>query len=540
MALSVEQVKALKSWPFEEALALLARAGKKPENTSVVFETGYGPSGLPHIGTFQEVARTAMVRHAFGLLSAHPSELICFSDDMDGLRKAPDNVPSDKVDLRDYIGQPLSAIPDPFGTHESYAAHNNARLRAFLDRFGFSYHFLSATECYRSGRFDATLLTILRHYEEVTAVILPTLGDERRRSYSPFLPVCAKTGRVLQAPVEEVRAEEGVIIYRDEEGGLVETPVTGGRCKMQWKADWAMRWAALGVDYEMYGKDLTPSAQLSSRICRIIGGTPPAGFPYELFLDEEGKKISKSKGNGLSIEEWLAYAPEESLSLYSYQAPRKAKRLFFDVIPKAVDEYLTFCARYHEQAEQAGESGEETAQQLANPAWHIHGGPPTDHGLPVSFGLLLNLASACNPEDKDVLWGFITRYAPEATPQSLPFLDRLAGYAVQYYRDFIRPHKQFRLPTPTERAALEELATALSSWSGEADAESVQAEIYRIGRERGFEPMKHWFSALYEVLLGQKQGPRMGSFILLYGFEETIALIREKLAEESPPDAAAL
>jgi lysyl-tRNA synthetase class 1 len=518
----VQAARDSKAWPFEEARKLLKRIeGGKNKDKPVIFETGYGPSGLPHIGTFGEVARTSMVRHAFQTLTGHPTRLICFSDDMDGLRKVPSNVPNQEM-LQKHLDMPLSSVPDPFGDeHPSFAAHNNARLRAFLDRFGFHYEFYSATECYKAGMFDAALLKLLEVYDKVMAIILPTLRDERRRTYSPFLPVCPRTGKVLQVAVVERRLDAGTVIYRDPETGkLIETPVTGGHCKCQWKADWAMRWAALGVDYEMAGKDLIDSVTLSSKICRALGATPPEGFNYELFLDEKGEKISKSKGNGLTIEEWLRYASPESLGLFMFQKPRTAKRLYFDVIPKAVDEYLAFLGAY------SGEAGE---RRLMNPVWHIHEGDPPEGGLPVSFSLLLNLVSASNSEDKSALWGFIRRYQPETSPETHPKLDELVGYATAYFHDFVKPAKQFRAPDERERAAITELWEKFGDLPEGADAAAIQAVVYEVGKAHGFEPLRDWFKALYEVLLGQSQGPRFGSFVELYGVEETRALIARML-----------
>ncbi|MGE0233501.1 MAG: lysine--tRNA ligase, partial [Flavobacteriaceae bacterium] len=443
-----------RAWPFEEARKLLDRRSRHASDGPVLFETGYGPSGLPHIGTFGEVARTSMVRHALSVISDLPTRLICFSDDMDGLRKVPDNVPNREM-LGEYLERPLTAVPDPFGKFESFGHHNNAMLRSFLDRFGFEYEFFSATECYRSGRFDAALIRVLECFDEVRDTILPTLGPERRATYSPFLPVCPRTGKVLQVPVIEKDVAAGTITYRDPETGETMTvPVTGGGCKLQWKADWAMRWFALGVDYEMSGKDLIDSVTLSSRICRILGGTPPEGFNYELFLDEQGQKISKSKGNGLTIDEWLRYASPESLSLFMYQAPRKAKRLYFDVIPRNVDDYEQHLAAYAEQAPD---------RQLANPVWHVHHGHPPAPELPLSFSMLLNLVSASNAHEKSVLWGFIRRYAPDATPESHPRLDALVGYAIAYFEDFVAPAKKFRLATDQERAAILDLAARLGA-----------------------------------------------------------------------------
>lgn len=509
-----ELALAAKAWPFEEARRLVDRL-KRTGKGEVLFETGYGPSGLPHIGTFGEVARTTMVRNAFALMSDVPTRLVAFSDDMDGLRKVPDNLPNQDM-LKEHLGKPLTAIPDPFGSHESFAHHNNARLRGFLDRFGFDYEFYSATDCYKSGRFDETLLKMLAHYDEVINVILPTLGPERQKTYSPFLPVCPKTGRVLQVPVVARDVDAGTIVYVDEDGSRTEVPVTGGACKMQWKADWAMRWVALGVDYEMAGKDLIDSVHLSGRIARVLGATPPEGFNYELFLDDKGEKISKSKGNGITIEEWLRYASPESLSLYMYQSPRKAKRLYFDVIPKAVDEYASHLAAF---------AGQPRDKQLQNPVWHIHGGEVPDETQPVTFSLLLNLVGAAHTDDKAVIWNYISRYAPGATAANHPLLDRLVDYALAYYEDFVKPTKSFRAPDETEKAALADLLKRLEALPADADGEAIQSEVYAVGKDHGFEPLRDWFRALYEVLLGQSQGPRMGNFFALYGLDESRALL---------------
>lgn len=515
-----------KAWPFEEARKLLKRAEKRGPDEPIIFQTGYGPSGLPHIGTFCEVARTTDVRHAFETLTGHPTRLISFSDDMDGMRKVPPNLPNQEM-LAQHLEKPLTSVPDPFGTHESFAHHNNARLRAFLDQYGFDYEFLSSTECYKSGRFDQTLLKFLENYDKIMTIVLPTLGKERQATYSPFLPICEETGNVLQVPVVERNVDAGTIVYQREDGKKIETLVTGGACKMQWKADWAMRWVALGVDYEMAGKDLIDSVALSSKITKAIGGTPPEGFNYELFLDENGEKISKTKGNGLTIDEWLRYASPESLALYVYNSPRKAKRLYFDVIPKAVDEYIAHLGNFEKQVD-------EPVKQAQNPVWHIHSGHPPSEHVPLSFNLLLNLVSASHSDDREVLWGFIRAYDESATPENHPLLDRLVGYAINYYKDFIEPTKTFRAATDTERTAMLDLITRFERIAAERPndlAEALQTEVYAVGKEHGFDPLRDWFKALYEVLLGQSQGPRFGSFVALFGIEKTIALIKEKLGE---------
>ncbi len=512
-----------KAWPFEEARKLVKRYEKAPpEKGHVLFETGYGPSGLPHIGTFGEVSRTTMVRRAFETLSDIPTKLLCFSDDMDGLRKVPGNVPN-REELAQDLNLPLTRVRDPFGTHDSFGAHNNARLMAFLDQFGFEYEFASSTEYYKAGRFDEMLLTCLERFDKIMEIMLPTLGAERQATYSPFLPISPKTGHVLQVPTLERNPARGTIVYEEPDGERVEIPVTGGNVKLQWKPDWAMRWAALGVDYEMYGKDLIPSAQLGAKICRTLGRPAPELYNYELFLDGEGQKISKSKGNGLSIEEWLTYAAPESLQLFMFQKPKSAKRLHWDVIPKAVDEYHAHLRAFETQ---------DAKDRLSNPVWHIHGGNPPASDLVVPFSMLLNLASAASAEDKDTMWGFIRKYAPDASPQTHPALDAAAGHAVAYYNDKVRPTKTFRAPTPQEAEALRDLRARLEAWEGGADAEALQNMVYQVGKDHGFENLRDWFKAIYETLLGASQGPRFGGFIALYGVPETAALIGRGLAGE--------
>ncbi|MBN8543731.1 MAG: lysine--tRNA ligase [Alphaproteobacteria bacterium] len=514
-----------KAWPFEEARALLARIQKHGNPKGyVLFETGYGPSGLPHIGTFGEVARTSMVRAAFEQISDIPTKLICFSDDMDGLRKVPDNLPNQEM-IAANIGKPLTAIPDPFGTHESFGHHMNARLRAFLDHFGFDYEFKSSTATYKSGEFDQALLTILRNHEKVMKVMLPTLGEERQQTYFPFLPVSPRSGKVLLAKVNKVDTEAGTITYVEEDGSEETVPVTGGHCKLQWKPDMGMRWAALGVDYEMYGKDHLASAPLYDAICKIAGGIPPQQMMFELFLDAEGQKISKSKGNGITIDEWLTYAPSESLALYMFTKPRTAKKLHFDVIPQQVDDYLTYVEKYPLA---------EDAAKLENPAWYIHAGHVPAPESNVKFSLLLNLVSACNAEDKSVLWGFLKRELPNATPENSPMLDKLCGFAVRYYHDFVKPTKQFRAPTEHERTALTDLRAYLTTVADGTPSDEIMTKIYDFGlKYYSKETMRDWFKAMYETLLGSQQGPRMGSFIALFGAKETIALIDNALKQQA-------
>jgi lysyl-tRNA synthetase, class I len=509
-----------KAWPFEEARRVLKRYQKAPpEKGFVLFETGYGPSGLPHIGTFGEVLRTTMIKRAFEEISDIPTKLICFSDDLDGMRKVPGNVPQQDM-LAEHMHKPLTVVPDPFGTHESFGHHNNAMLRRFLDTFGFEYDFYSAREFYKSGQFDAILLRAAEKYDEIMAVMLKSLREERRQTYSIFLPIHPETGRVMYVPMKEVNAKDGTITFDDPDGNEMTLPVTGGNVKLQWKPDFGARWAALDVDFEMYGKEHATNTAIYDRICEILGGKKPEHFSYELFLDENGQKISKSSGNGISIDQWLTYASTESLSYFMYLKPKTAKRMHFDVIPKAVDEYHQQLRAYETQDAKA---------RMNNPVWHIHGGNVPTSDMVVPFSMLLNLASVSSAEDKSQLWGFIQRYAPDATPETNPGMDAAAGHAVAYYNDFVKPNKTFRAPSDLERAALEELREILKTWDGGLDAEALQSMVFAVGKPR-FEPLRDWFTALYEVLLGASQGPRFGGFIALYGVDETVALIEDALA----------
>jgi lysyl-tRNA synthetase class 1 len=515
-----------KAWPYEEARKLLKRwPDGKPGGQPMIFETGYGPSGLPHIGTFNEVLRTTFVRHAYEeLTGGAPTRLIAFSDDMDGLRKVPDNVPNQEM-LATNLGKPLTRIPDPFGTHESFADHNNSTLRTFLDRFGFDYEFLSSTDCYASGRFDEVIRKVLIGWDAIMGVMLPTLGEDRRKTYSPVLPISPASGRVLQVPVEVIDAEAGLIAFDDEDGSRVRQSAFGGLAKLQWKVDWAARWVALGVDYEMSGKDLIDSVVQSGKIARILGHRPPEGFNYEMFLDEKGEKISKSKGNGLSLEEWLRYGSEESLAFYIYREPRRAKSLHIGVIPRAVDEYWQFRGNYE---------GQPLDQKLGNPVHHIHGGKVPETTLPVTYGLLLNLVSLPGVADKETAWKFVQRYAPGTSPESDPDLDELIGLAVNYARDFASADLKRRPPSEMEAAALRDLDEELAKLPPDADGEVIQHAVFEVGKRHPFESLRAWFQALYETLLGSSQGPRMGSFIALYGIDNSRRLIAEAQENLAP------
>ena len=520
--------------------ATLIEAGKVREAVEtlpalarpVVFQCGYGASGLPHLGTFGEAARPTMVRTAFRALTddAIPTKLIIFSDDMDGLRKIPPGLPHQDW-LEEDRDKPVTSVRDPFEEAESFGAYNNARARAFFDSFGFDYEFISSTEFYRTGRMDAMLLTILERFDQVQAIMLATLGDERRATYSPFLPISPKSGRVLQAATLERNVEKGTIVFADEDGTPTEVPVTGGYVKLQWRPDWAARWVALGVDFEMSGKDLVDSFRVSARLTRVLGGAPPETPHYELFMDENNQKISKTKGNGLTMEEWLRYGAPESLAYYMFASPKTAKRLYFDVIPKATDEYLQHLDAYN----RAKSEGSNSVNLLDNPVWSVDAGDPPARGSPVSFSLLLRVVSASNASDKQILWGFLSRYLPGATPQSEPMLDRLADFAINYYEDFVLPAKRFRAPSEQERTAFADLATRLRALPVDCkDGEAIQNEVYEAGKAGGFEPLRAWFQALYEVLLGESQGPRFGSFAAIYGLGNTVALIEKALSSPAP------
>ena len=509
-----------KAWPFEEARRVLKRYEKAPpEKGYVLFETGYGPSGLPHIGTFGEVLRTTMVRRAFEVISDIPTKLICFSDDLDGMRKIPGNVPQQDM-LAEHMHKPLTSVPDPFGTHESFGDHNNAMLRRFLDTFGFDYEFYSAKEFYATGRFDEVLCRAAERYDDVMKVMLKSLREERQQTYSIFLPIHPETGRVLYVPMKHVDAKAHTVTFDDEDGREWTLPVTGGNVKLQWKPDFGARWAALDVDFEMYGKEHATNTAIYDRICELLGGRKPEHFSYELFLDENGQKISKSSGNGISIDEWLTYAATESLSYFMYQKPKTAKRMHFDVIPKAVDEYHQQLRAYPTQ---------DPAQQVNNPVWHIHGGDVPESRMVVPFSMLLNIASVASANDKETLWGFIQRYAPDASAETHPDLDAAAGFAVKYFQDFVAPTRSYRAPSDPEREALEALRAELATYDGPVEDEALQSIVYGVGRDR-FDPLRDWFKALYEVLLGASQGPRFGGFIALYGVQETVQLIDDALA----------
>lgn len=515
----------LKSWPCIEAKRIYESInGVTPNKGYVLFETGYGPSGLPHIGTFAEVARTVMVQETFKQLYHIPTKLICFSDDMDALRKIPLNIPNQEM-LSLHIGKPLTAIPDPYEKEKSFGHYMNIKLCSFLDKFNFKYELHSATNFYKSGKFDHMMIKIIEKYHDIMNLMLPTFREHRRKTYSPFMPICPDTGIILQVEIDRIDSKSKTIFYRNKLNKLVEVPVTGGCCKLQWKPDFGMRWAALNVDYEMYGKDHRPNTKIYSKICKILEGKPPVQFFYELFLDEQGGKISKSKGNSISIDEWLRYAPEESISLFMFQSPTKAKRLHFSTIPKSLDEYINLNKSYHK---------EQTLEiKFANPVHYIHNGNvPIIETYGITFTLLLNLVSVCNPKCKSVLWNFIRQYKPNASPQNARYLDLMISYAMNYYNDFIKSKKQYLLIEEKHKILLENILVMLNSLSAEETSEEIQNKIYSIGVELGYKNLRLFFKEIYQILLGQTEGPRLGSFFRLYGISNTIQLITRKLNQE--------
>ncbi len=519
MDIDISKVDQINSWPFQEARLILKKINKKPDKGYILFQSGYGASGLPHIGTFGEVSRTQMIMNAFSKISDIPTKLITFSDDYDALRKVPENLPNQKM-LKENLGKPVSSIPDPFGKYQTFADNVNNRLKSFLDNFGIKFELKSATELYKSGFFDKYLLKVLKNYKKITEIVLPTIGHERRSTYSPILPISKKTGKVLQVPIKVENEEKGEISFIDEDGKNCKTSITKGNCKLQWKIDWAMRWSALDVDYELYGKDLVDSIRSTIQISKILGKQPPLGFNYELFLDEKGEKISKKKGNGMTIEEWVKYGPSESLLLFMYYTPKKAKRLYYDVIPKHVDEYLRYLKQFDDQND---------LEKLNNPIIHIHSNKIPKAEIDISFSLILNLVSACQSDDKNIIWNYIKEYMPDIKPSNNPYTDKLVEFSIQYYKDFVEPNKKYRKPSDEEKKILQELIELLKKCNSKITSEEIQSEVYELGKKYKYE-LKDWFLFLYEILLGQKNGPRLGTFILLLSIKETIKLIEDSFS----------
>jgi len=508
------------AWPFVEAKKILReRKSFIEKKGKIILQTGYGPSGLPHIGTFGEVARTSMVVNALNKITDVPKEIITFSDDMDGLRKIPDNIPNPKK-LEENLHKPLTSVPDPFEKYSSFGEHNNEMLKNFLDQFNFSYSFKSSTQLYKSGYFNETLILILKNYKNIMNIIIPTLGKERQKTYSPFLPICPDSGKVLEIPILEIDEKNSKIIF-DNSGKKLEKSILDGNCKLQWKVDWAMRWYAIDVDFEMYGKDLIESAILSTKIIKLLGKTNPSGFSYELFLDEKGEKISKSKGNGITIDQWLKYASPESLSLFMYQNPRRAKKLYKEIVPRAVDEYLDFIEKSKTQNK---------LQLLMNPVWHVHNGKIPKENNIMSFSMLLNLVEASNSDKKDLLWKFVKKYKTDITEKDHTIFDSLISYAIKYYNDVIKKNKKYKKPNKEEKLALQALLKILDECTDQMNPEDIQTKIYAVGKENGYkENLRDWFKLIYEVVFGDENGPRMGFFISFFGVDETKELIKNKI-----------
>jgi len=515
-----ENLEKTSAWPFVEAKKMLReRKSFIEKKGKITLQTGYGPSGLPHIGTFGEVARTSMMVNAINQLTDLPTEIITFSDDMDGLRKVPENVPQKEI-LEKNLHKPLTQVPDPFNKFDSFGEHNNEMLKKFLDSFNFNYNFKSSSHLYKSGFFNSSLKTILKNYDGIMNIILPTLGKERQKTYSPFLPICPETGHVLEIPVKNIVKESSKIVF-DNKGKDLEVSILDGNCKLQWKVDWAMRWFALDVDFEMYGKDLIESAILSSKIIKLIGKSNPSGFAYELFLDEKGEKISKSKGNGITIDQWLQYASPESLSLYMYQNPKRAKKLYYEIVPKAVDEYLDLIDKAKTQNE---------LQLLMNPVWHVHNSKVPTEDMVMSFSMLLNLVEASNAGNKELLWKFVKKYKTNISEKNHPIFDKLVGYAIKYFSDVIKLQKKYKKPNNEEKIALEALIKTLDKCDDSMTPEDIQTLIYSTGKDNGYsDNLRNWFKLIYEVVFGDENGPRMGFFISFFGVKETKDLIINKI-----------
>jgi len=508
------------AWPFVEAKKILKERKQSIEKKNkIVLQTGYGPSGLPHIGTFGEVARTTMVINALNYLTDIPKEIITFSDDMDGLRKVPDNIPNKNL-LEKNLNKPLTKVPDPFNKFNSFGEHNNEMLKNFLNQFGFKYSFKSSTDLYTSGKFNESLKLILKNYQGIMDIILPTLGKERQKTYSPFLPICPETGKVLEIPVVDIDQDNSKITF-DNKGNKLEKSILNGECKLQWKVDWAMRWYALDVDFEMYGKDLIESAIISTKIINLLGRRNPSGFAYELFLDEKGEKISKSKGNGITIDQWIEFASPESLSLYMYQNPKRAKKLYNDIVPKAVDEYLDLIDKSKNQDDK---------QLILNPVWHVHNGNVPKEDTIMSFSMLLNLVETSNANTKELLWKFVKKYKPNIKEENFPIFDKLVEYSIKFFNEVIKEKKKYKIPNSEEKKVLEKLIKVLEQCNDKMMPEEIQTKIYSVGKENGYKDnLRDWFKLIYEVVFGNENGPRLGFFISFFGIQETKNLILEKI-----------
>jgi lysyl-tRNA synthetase class 1 len=517
-------------WPREEARRLAERVAAYEPERPVIFQSGFGPSGLPHLGTMAEILRPSFVRKAFHLIEpARPSRLIVFIDDLDGLRKVPENVPN-RESVEQYLGMPVAKIPDPFGCCASFADHMVGLLGGFLAPVEVEYELMRAAEMYSSGRFDEGLKLILEKHEEIIAIIAPTLREENRAGWSPFMPICPKCGQVVERAVTAYHAERASVEFTCEKsaggrpgcGFSGEQSVLGGMAKVQWKVDWALRWYVLKVDYELYGKDLTDSARLSGQILRVMGGRPPLGFPFEMFLDEEGRKVSKSVGRGVTVEQWTRYAPIEVLKFFLLLNPRRARKLFLEAIPQYVDEYLDAVREY------AAASEEQRRESMLE--FVIQSTTPRRFNSALSFGLMMNLVAALGSSDSDFIWKYLVRYDASigGEPDTEAMGRRLMQCALNFYRDFIEPTKKLYTPSDAERAQLKTLDAYLRE-NQDASAEDIEKKIYDLGRENYEKPGKI-FPLLYRSILGQERGPRLGAFIRLATPARIIELLDATIA----------
>ena len=518
-------------WPFIEAQRIIDRLGKIGK-TSVTAETGYGPSGLPHIGTFGEVARTSFVLQALKTLAPRiDSRIIAFSDDMDGLREVPRNLPNAEM-LKEHLGKPLTSIPDPFGKEKSFAHYMNHRLREFLDSFGFEYTFASSTEQYASGVFDEGLRRVMAHYEPISELFKATIAEEKRAAWSPFFPVCENCGRVYSTRVTALDRDNFTVSYACDAplsgkyaacGHIGTASILSGGCKLGWKVDWALRWYSLGIDYEMHGEDLLESARLSSKIVKIIGGEPPELFKYELFLDEKGKKISKKIGNGISIEQWLRFAPVDSLLYIMYMKPQQAKKMGLTILPEIVDQYLELVAGY----DGAEDSPVPFITRLSK------GGHADKLGSQkiVTYSLIIELILALNHDDPRMVRDYLLKYQPDIAG-NVAYYESLIVNALAYYREVLLPGRTAESADHQLDAAIvvlrDELARRAAAGT-EPDADELQTAVFQVAKDRDVK-MKDWFRTLYRVFLGQSQGPRIGSFIALLGYRTCIERLEAHLA----------
>ena len=524
-------------WPYEEARKVAERVARYEAGRPAIFQSGFGPSGMPHLGTMAELLRPSYVRKAFERLAqsgsiepARPARLIVFIDDMDGLRKVPENIPNRET-TSFHLGEPVSRIPDPFGDcHPSFSEHMLSLLEKFLAPVEIEFELIKSTEMYGSGQFDEALKLILARHQQIIEIIAPTLREENRAGWSPVMPVCPSCGQVNSTLVTGYHPERASVEFSCEKniggskscGFKGEQSVLGGKAKVGWKVDWALRWYALKVDYELYGKDLIDSARLSGQILKVLGGKPPLGFPFEMFLDEEGHKVSKSVGRGVTVDQWTRYAPIEVLKYFLLVNPRRARKLFLEAIPQYVDDYLDALRAYAAAPE--NERGNLPIDLV------IQRTTPRRFDSELTFGMIMNLVSALGTGDRDLIWNYLTGYDPRiaGNPDTERMGKTLMECALNVYADFIEPTKKRYLPEANERDQLRALMEFLVGNSG-ATAEEIEKKIYDLGRENYDKPGKI-FPLLYRVLLGQERGPRLGAFIKLATPQRMIEILNNSLA----------